>query len=357
MIDQRVGHTLARVGGGLLLLYGTLLVLKPFLVPIVWAAILAYVTWPLFRAARRLTHRPRIVAGVITLTVALGVGIPLGGLLALLANEATALVTRTADWVNAGAPSPQWVVDRPWLATRIDQLEFRDYFDPKQIASYATQYGTMVSTRLVDLAGGVARNVFAFGIMLVMLFAFYTDGERLIEHARRLARVVFPRAPAAFLDNVGGVVRAVVFGLLGTAIAQGVIAAIGFTLFGVPFPAILGLATSALSFVPVGPPLLWGGAALWLFLEGAAWYKWAGMALWGLTLVSSVDNVLRPVLISSGPVQVPFLLVFLGVLGGLASMGVLGLFLGPVLLSVTFALVAEFGAPESPERASSQEAA
>lgn len=356
MSEQRVGHVLARVGGGLLLLYGTYLVLRPFLVPIVWAAIIAYVTWPVFRAARRITERPRLVAGVITLTVALGVGVPLGWMLAVLANEATALATRLAGWVSAGAPPPLWVVDRPWLAARIDQLEVREYLDPTKLAGYATQYGTIISTRLVDLAGGVARNVFAFSITLVLLFAFYTDGERLLQHARRLADVIFPRAPAAFLENAGGVVRAVVFGLLGTAIAQGVIAGIGFTLFGVPSPAMLGLATSVLSFVPVGPPLLWGGSALWLFLEGAPWYKWAGMALWGIALVSSVDNVLRPVLISSGPVRVPFLLVFLGVLGGLASMGVLGLFLGPVVLSVTFALIAEFGAPEPPATAASPEA-
>jgi len=357
MSEQRVGHVLARVGGGLALLYGTYVVLQPFLVPMAWAAILAYVTWPLFRAARRLTKRPRVVAAVITLTVALGVGVPLGWILALLGNEASTLVSRTADWVNAGAQPPQWVLDRPSLATRIEQLEIRDYLDPKQLASYATRYGTFVSTRLVDLAGGVARNVFAFAMMLVMLFAFYTDGERLIQHARRLARVVFPRAPAVFLDDVGGVIRAVVFGLIGTAIVQGVIAAIGFTLFGVPSPAMLGLATSVLSFVPVGPPLLWGGASVWLFLQGAPWYKWAGMALWGFALVSSVDNVLRPLLISTGKVQVPFLLVFLGVLGGLASMGILGLFLGPVLLSVTFTLMAEFGKPESPARPEDQEAA
>jgi predicted PurR-regulated permease PerM len=287
------------------------------------------------------------VAGVITLSVALGVGIPLGWMLAVLANEATALGTRVADWVSAGAPAPQWVLDRPWIASRLQQVELHEYFDPKQLAGYVKDYGTVVSSQLVNLAGGVARNVFAFTIMLVMLFAFYTDGERLLQHARRLARVVFPNAPATFLDHVGGVVRAVVFGLLGTAIAQGVIAGIGFTLFGVPSPAMLGLATSVLSFVPVGPPLLWGGAAIWLFLEGAPWYLWVGMALWGAGLVSSVDNVLRPVLISSGPVRIPFLLVFLGVLGGLASMGVLGLFLGPVLLSVTFALMAEFPAPEA----------
>ncbi len=142
--------------------------------------------------------------------------------------------------------------------------------------------------------------------------------------------------------------RAVVFGLLGTAIVQGAIAGLGFWLFGVPSPVALGTLTSVGSFVPMGPVLVWGGAMLWLLANdhlAAA----VGMAIWGMTLVSSIDNVLRPILISGGPTKIPFLLVLFGVLGGLLSFGMLGLFLGPVLLSVTFALVADFARRDEPD--------
>jgi predicted PurR-regulated permease PerM len=153
-------------------------------------------------------------------------------------------------------------------------------------------------------------------------------------------RIAFPRAPTV-LQHVGGVVRAVVFGLIGTALVQGVIAGIGYALFSVPSPVALGALTFVASFIPAGPALLWAGAAIYLLLGGNSGAA-IGMALYGLLLVSSIDNVLRPLLISGGEVRIHFLVVFFGVLGGLATFGMLGLFLGPVLLSVTFALATQF---------------
>jgi len=136
-------------------------------------------------------------------------------------------------------------------------------------------------------------------------------------------------------------VRAVVFGLLGTAVAQGAIAAIGFAIFGVPSPVLLGILTALASFVPFGPTLVWVVAVIGLAIAGQTGAA-VGMTVWGLLLVSTVDNVLRPLLIS-GPTEIPFLLVLFGVLGGLSTLGLLGIFVGPVVLSVAFALLSEFG--------------
>jgi predicted PurR-regulated permease PerM len=147
---------------------------------------------------------------------------------------------------------------------------------------------------------------------------------------------------------VGSVVRAVVFGLIGTALVQGLVAGIGFALFSVPSPDALGASTFVASCVPAGPTIVWLVAAGWLLLGGNP-YAALGMALYGLILISSIDNVLRPLLISGGEVPIHFLVVFFGVLGGLASFGMLGLFLGPVLLSVTFALVVDFTRRSGPE--------
>ena len=198
-----------------------------------------------------------------------------------------------------------------------------------------------VSSQLLSLAGGLARNVIQFAITLMALFVLYLDGERVLAQARRLAGIFFPAAPADFVDDIGAVVRAVVFGLLGTAVAQGAIAAIGFAIFDVPSPVLLGMVTALGSFVPFGPTLVWLAAVVGLVLAGETGAA-IGMTLWGALLVSTVDNVLRPLLIS-GPTQIPFLLVLFGVLGGLSTLGLLGLFVGPVVLSVAFALLAEFG--------------
>lgn len=344
-LDSRAGSIAARVGGALALLAATLYVMQPFLVPIVWAGILAYVTWPLFRAVRRRTRRPRLSAGLFTAAVALGVGLPVAWLLVALAGEATHLIGLSRQWLDAGAPLPEWVTTRPWLATRVTEVRDNAILDPTAVLRYVTRYASQVSGRLVEVAGGLASNVFKFAITVLSLFFFYLDGERLGAHAARLLRIAFPNAPTV-LEHVGGVVRAVVFGLIGTAIVQGVIAGIGFALFGVPSPVALGAITFVASFIPAGPMILWLGAALWLLVAGSP-YAAAGMAAYGLLLISSIDNVLRPVLISGGQVPIHFLVVFFGVLGGLAAFGMLGLFLGPVLLSVTFALVVEFSRREA----------
>jgi predicted PurR-regulated permease PerM len=142
------------------------------------------------------------------------------------------------------------------------------------------------------------------------------------------------------VESIGESVRAVMFGLLGTAIVQGVLAGAGLAVAGVPSPAALGAATALFSFLPGGGSAISLVAAAWLALSGR-WLAGLLLAAWALLVVSSMDNLLRPLLISERG-RIPFMLVFLGVLGGLAAFGVLGIFIGPVVLSVGFALTTEF---------------
>lgn len=337
--DRSAGAVAARVGGGLGLLVATYYVVQPFVVPVIWAGILAYVTWPLFRAVARFTKRPRVAAGLFTAMVALGVGIPVAWMLVALANEASHSIGVVRGWLDAGAPFPDWVMARPWLAERVAKLKV-SVVDPTAVLQYATRYANQVAGQLATIAGGLASNAFKFTITVLCLFFFYVDGESLIAQASRFVRIAFPRAPTV-LEHVGGVVRAVVFGLIGTALVQGLIAGIGYAIFGVPSPVALGALTFVASFIPAGPAILWIGASGWLLVGGHTTAA-IGMAVYGLLLVSSIDNVLRPLLISGGQVPIHFLVVFFGVLGGLAAFGMLGLFLGPVLLSVTFALATQF---------------
>jgi predicted PurR-regulated permease PerM len=179
----------------------------------------------------------------------------------------------------------------------------------------------------------------------VVLFVFYAQGAGLVAHARRMLAALFPERPPEFVDHVGQVVRAVVLGVLGTAVIQGAIAAVGFAIFGVPSPVALGALTALLAFLPGGVVLVWGGAAIWLYSTGHPGAT-IGMVLWGLVPVGSIDNVARPILISrSGAGDIPFLLVLLGVLGGLGTFGMLGLLLGPVILTIAFTLLKEVGPP------------
>jgi predicted PurR-regulated permease PerM len=143
------------------------------------------------------------------------------------------------------------------------------------------------------------------------------------------------------IDNT---VRGVTYGLLGTALAQGFVATIGFAIAGVPAVMLLGVATFLLSLIPIGPPLIWGGAAIWLFNQGdTGWGIF--MLLWGFFLISSVDNIIKPLLISRGS-SLPFLLVMLGVMGGVLAFGFVGIFIGPTLLAVGFSLVRKWTSTE-----------
>lgn len=144
---------------------------------------------------------------------------------------------------------------------------------------------------------------------------------------------------ATLLNLAGNTVRGVVYGILGTALVQAVIAGIGFAVAGVPGVGVLTLLTFFLSIVPMGPPLVWGPAVFWLFHQGETGWG-IFMIIWGVG-VSSIDNFIKPWLISRGSTM-PFLLILFGVLGGAIAFGFIGVFLGPTLLAVAYRIIQEW---------------
>jgi predicted PurR-regulated permease PerM len=346
------GVVAARLLGALALGVATFLVVRPFLVPLLWAAILAYVTWPLYLRVVEHTWRRELAAASLATFVALAFGVPVTLVLANLASELTDIARAVIDWQQAGAPLPAWITEHPYGQRALQLLRESQLLDPSRLGEHLARAGTAVSGQVVSLAGSVARNVLKFGVMIIGLYGFYMSGERIVELGRRLAALLFPVAPSHFLENLGESVRAVMFGLTGTAVAQGVFAGIGMAVAGVPSPVALGTATTLTAILPGGGSAITLLAAAWLFFVDGRPYAAAGLAAWGLLVVSSLDNVLRPLLIS-GRAPIPFVVVFLGILGGLSAFGVIGIFLGPVLLHVALNLLNEFarsGTREAPER-------
>jgi predicted PurR-regulated permease PerM len=335
------GLILARVGVGLLLLGVTLVILRPFLVPAVWAATVAYMTWGPYQRVSRLTGRPRASAFLFTLVTFLLLGVPTVWLLALGIDESIRLLGVIQEWIRAGTPLPEWLTGNRWLGPPLARLLEQPLPGAGELAPRLLAIGRAISQQVLSVAGGVAQNVFAFLVTVMILYVLYADGDRISRHGRRLFAYVFPKRPADYLDRVGSVVRAVVLGVLGTALAQGIAAAVGFGLFGVPYAVGLGALTAFLSLLPGGTFATTLAATVWLGVRGdhaAA----IGMLLWGLLIVGTLDSWLRPLLISrSGSGDIPFLLILFGVLGGLAAFGLPGLLFGPVVLAVVFALVAE----------------
>jgi predicted PurR-regulated permease PerM len=340
--ERRPGLVVARVLVGLGLLAATLWVLQPFIVPGVWAAIVAYISWPVYARIRDWTRWPRTTAVAFTLVFALAIAAPIASILIAFASEASVVAERLKEWVQAGAAPPDWVTNIPWLARRVAELRESPLFGPAAAAEWLSRYGQTASQYAVAVGSGIARNLVDFVITSVILFALYRDGERIGAGTSRLASLLLPSDDPQLVEKIGAIVRAVVFGLLGTAVAQGTLAGIGFWIFGVPSPVFFGFATSLASFLPGGSALIWVVACAWLYGQGSLAGA-IGLALWSGLLVSTIDNFLRPFLIS-GPTQIPFILVFFGVLGGLASLGLVGMFVGPVLLAVGFGVLAEFPA-------------
>jgi predicted PurR-regulated permease PerM len=327
----------ARIAAAAVLLALVVWILRPFLTPLVWGAILAYATWPIYRRLPGRERRPRIVAAALVVGVGLGIGIPVALLLVTLADEASAIARTVLEWRKSGAPLPETLRN----ALTLGAFEFlTPVVEAARAGAWLERAGSELSRALVSLAGGIARNAVKFGVAMVSLYAFYVSGEHLMDLGRRLAPLLFPVAPARFLEGIGASVRAVMFGLLGTALAQGVLAGGGMAVAGVPSPVALGAATALISVLPGGGGAITLAAAAWLAFSGR-WLAALLLALWAVVVVSSMDNLLRPMLISERG-RIPFLVVFLGVLGGLAAFGLVGVFLGPVVVSVGFALVVEF---------------
>ena len=321
---------------------GCYLVLQPFLTAVIWAIVLCCTTWPVFIRLQRATRGSVTLASlVLTLVIALVVLAPFVVVGISLAENANELLGQGKRFIDEGPPDPpSWVGQIPLIGERAQAYWGSIAHDSASLVSDLKQY--FEPLRTFALAGGAAlvHGVLQLTLSIFIVFFFYKDGETM---SRRLTVTVARIAGERGQHLIGVAVattRGVVYGILGTAIAQGVLAAAGLWLAGVPAAPLLGLATFFLSPVPIGPPLIWAPAAFWLFSTGhTGWGIF--MLVWGVAVVSSVDNLIKPLIISRGG-NLPFILVLLGVLGGVIAFGFIGVFLGPTLLAVGYALIEEW---------------
>ena len=327
------------LGGLVILSYS---VLHLFLIPVAWAVILAYTTWPLY-ARLRLLLRGNATGSALIMTLLLTAAfvLPLLWLIALLRGELTAAYVAVAAYLAQGPrPLPEFIAGVPWLGERLQEFLTQLAADP---AAARAQIGHWVEQRtdeLMNLLGGVGRNAAKFGLALVAVFFFYRDGESLLSQVRHVLHRFVGARVDAYLAAVGVTTQAVVYGLVLTALAQGTLAGLGYWAAGVEAPVLLAALTVLVALIPFATPFVWGSIGVWLLLQGQL-AAGIGLLLWGVLVVSWVDNLIRPLVISRAT-SIPFLLVMFGVLGGLAAFGLVGLFLGPVILAVLMAVWREW---------------
>jgi predicted PurR-regulated permease PerM len=351
---SRIDQVLTLAGLALLLV-GCFLVLQPFMSAVVWAAILCATSWPLYvRLRTRFQQRDWVAAMIMLIIITVLLFTPFVIVGVTIADNAELVAAWGKNLIEQGPPDPPaWVAELPIVGARAAEYwggmahdtgavlaELRKHVEPMR--KFALTSGINVVGALVQLA-----------LSILITFFIFRDGDEIVGRVKAgIQRIAGTRG--ANLANLAVLtVRGVVIGLLGTALAQGVIAGIGFWIAGIRAAPLLGFVTFLLSAVPVGPPLVWGPAGLWLLNNGETGWG-IFVLLWGLLIVSSIDNVIKPLIISAGS-DLPFVLVLLGVLGGVIAFGFIGVFLGPVLLAVGYALLKEWAhrprveAPPPPE--------
>ncbi len=326
----------------LILIFGfTFWVLSPFFAALAWAGILAYTTWPLHKRLRhRLCGRDNLAALLMTLGVAATLLLPLVWVMFTVAMDVAAATATLKQLTTHGLPPmPAAVRAWPggeWFATQYGNVQG----DPAWLRAQLGVLGLNDSASLKALLGGVGRNAAKFGLAVFALFFLYRQGDSVLAQFRGVATRWLGEAARGYIQAVGVTVRAVVFGIVLTALAQGVLAGLGYWVAGIEAPALWGAITALVSLIPFVGPVVWIGLSLNLLAHGETQAA-LGLFLWGALVVSWIDNLIRPIVIS-GPTRIPFLLVFLGVLGGLNAFGLIGLFLGPVLLAVSVAIWREW---------------
>ena len=330
-------------------------VMDPFIVPLLWAGILAFVSWPAYQRLLRALHGRGIVAALImTTAVSLAVIVPLAWLAVVLRLEIIHAYHEVERLLAGGLQLPPTVARLPWVGDQLRDLAARAQQDPHALGLELRKVTDHSFDEIAALVGGITRNAVKLLFAVLSLFFAYRGGQSFANQVERvLGNVVGPRIDH-YLRAIGTTVRAVVYGLVLAAAVQGILVGLGYWIAGVGAPVFLAALTTVCGLIPFAVPALLIGVVLYLVMAGHT-VAAVALAIWGSIVVGWTDHIVRPFLISR-EAQIPFLLVMFGVLGGLAAFGLVGLFIGPVILAVLLAIWREWlQETQGPDAAAPQE--
>lgn len=342
-IDKAVLYRMAFVLAGItIIIWGCTVVLMPFIPALLLAVILCLSTWPAFKwLEARLGGRKGLAALLMTFCLAICFLVPLLFLGSSLADNfgvVYRMILSALD--NNDGTAPAWMAGIPFIGVHMNGLWHQYLSDTEKLTTTLSGYAGPISTWLLGFGAAIGRGVLDISLGVLIAFFLFRHGAWAGARLNALIDRFAGERGQHLLTVSKKTMVGVVYGLLGTALVQGTLAGVGFWIAHVPGAPFLGLLTFVVSFIPLGPPLIWGPAAVWLYMHG-----YTGMAiflaLWGLLVVSAIDNIIRPYFISLGS-SLPLLLVLLGVFGGIIAFGFIGLFIGPVLLALAYTLMVEW---------------
>ncbi|MDH4985424.1 AI-2E family transporter [Aminobacter anthyllidis] len=316
-----------------------------FLVPVLAALVIAFASWPLYR--RLLTA----VDGNRTIGATLALIFIVAFLVVPISFAATYAVNEIRDWVGwavetnrHGAATPGWITNLPVAGEWLNEQWTRNVGHPGAI-------GELIQLVSGANIGSIYRGVLAFGgsafgilltllFMLIALFFTYRDGESFVAQLDRLGERILPMRWERISRVVPKTISATVMGMTVIAIGEGVVLGVAYWVAGVPSPVTLGVITGFMALIPGGAPLCFTLVSIYLVASGSP-VAGAVLVTWGATELFIVDKTLRPKLVG-GPIKLPFLPTFFGLIGGVKTMGLLGLFIGPVLMALLVAIWREW---------------
>ena len=308
-----------------------------FIPALAWACVLAIATWPLRKRLARHGMRPEAIAALLTLTLALALVLPMIALGVEAARESSVIVEAVRDIRQNGLGTPDWLMHLPFVGDSVANWWRQNLADPgaaRTLLGRTETAGLIGFTRTLGVQ--VASRLTILVFTLLTLFFLYRDGPRLIDEAHRISDRLFGPPGGHLGRNAVAAVRGTVNGLVLVGLGEGVLLGFAYLATGLPHPVLLGLATGVLATVPFGAPLVFVVCGLVLLVQA---HTTAAIALlvFGAVVVFIADHFIRPILIGSST-RLPFLWVLLGIFGGLETFGLIGLFLGPAIMSLLVAM-------------------
>jgi predicted PurR-regulated permease PerM len=328
-----------------LLLLGSLWTLLPFLNGLMWATTLAIATWPvMLRIERAVGGRRPLAAAAMTLLILLVFILPFAFAINSLLDAANRSPAVMDDFLARGlAPPPDWMARVPIVGAKLaGKWSAVAAGGPDALRAFIEPYGRDVAAWAIAATGGFGRFVVHILFTILLVAILYSQGETAARGVRAFARRLGGETGEQTLVLAGQAIRSVALGVVVTALVQSVLAGLGLYFCGIPHPGLLTALIFVLGIAQLGPIPVLATAVIWLYWSGST-YAATALLIWSVP-VGLLDNVLRPILIRRG-VQLPLLLIIAGVIGGLISFGVVGLFVGPVVLAATYTLAKEWVAP------------
>ena len=345
MIERPPAYDLPRITLGVLAIgvmtAASVWVMRPFVPAVVWATMIVIATWPILLAVQaRLGGRRgwAVAVMVVALTALLVVPIWLG--ISTIAENSDRMGQFIHSLATEGLPPPPgWLERVPFVGPKAVEQWSEFSGRPESLVARIQPHMKEVASWVADKAGGLGSTLVQFALTVLVAGILYASGESAARGVLRFLRRLAGERGENAGRLAGKAVRAVALGIVVTAVAQTLIAGAGLALAGVPHAGLLTAVVFVLCIAQLGPLLVAAPATIWLFTSGSVG---RGTLLLVFSVVAvTLDNVLRPVLIKKGA-DLPLLLILAGVIGGVLSFGIVGLFIGPVLLAVTWTLLASW---------------